>query len=378
MSIGSRNNDIRENVILQDFFFYKCKDWFVGNGPHRILLYSLGDKKIFLDGDYIKYSEDNGITYNTGVDVSALEVEHVRARILANGNISIIGGGRNIFYSDDNLTSITPASVLDEDGDPFVYHEPVNEDYPGEYFRSMGGFEIFQDGCVLGNYSNAGGGAAPTIIYHTLDAITWKIVYMFGQNPKFTDVGGNVGDVDGNLLGDPLNPLITRHVHCINVGYDGNIYVTMGDSSLCMHILKGVYDSDLDSWTFADLLSGNSLSNDKFRACGGYERNGYFYWGGDGSQQGIFKCAIDDLNDLGEHITLQALTDPVYEFYNIGNIIVCGLMTGPSIYISIDYGETWAEYVMEQSMILHVSGVWYQKQYKYFGSRYGYTIGSIY
>ena len=356
-----------------------------------LLLHSVGNKKVLYtcsgSNCYVKYSSDNGNSYNAGVLVNGLFNEDDKARILSNGNIVLFCGSR-AYYSTDNLTTISPCIVLDKDGSPYVFHTPVNPSYPGGYFYFMGGFAEYNGVAVMGTYSNSNLGASPVNLYYTLDGITWKVFYTFGQNPKYTDNGTAMGGTGGTLLGDPSNPLIARHIHAVNVGYDGNFYACTGDDGYEMHFLKCVYSSGSDTWSVNDLLSGESTNWQRMRALGVYEKDGYLYWGSDGPGTfsyngvdyeclGIYKCPVADINDPSKHILLRSLPDACYSFVNEGHIVFAGMQSYNYVYISYDYGENWTAYKKPSWMGGTVQGVWYNEMYKYLVTSYGYIIQSI-
>jgi hypothetical protein len=222
-------------------------------------------------------------------------------------------------------------------------------------------------------------------LYYSLDGITWKVFYTFGQNPNYTDDGTVDGGTGGILLGDPDNPVITRHIHSVNFGEDGNFYASTGDSDDEIHILKCSYDKNNDTWSINDLLNENSSSWQRMRTLGIFERNGYYYWGSDGPGTftfegvtyqcyGIYKCPVADINDPSKHILLQPLSDACYSFVNVGHIVVAGMMVDDHIYISYDYGETWSSYPKTSWMMGNTKGIWYNELYKYFVTDYEYVF----
>ena len=370
-------------VTLPDVNFY------VNMNELFVLKHSVGNKKVVLEhrwpNEYIRFSNDNGVSYNEGV-MFPWDVSMEKARILENGNI-VLFGDKRIYYSDDNLTTIHPCNVLDKGGVAYSYHEPVNPAYPGGYFDIMGGFAEYNGVTVLGNYANSASGASPINLYYSLDGITWKVFYTFGQNPNYTDIGTSHGGTGGTLLGDPNNNLIVRHIHAVNIGGDGNFYVSTGDGSYECHFLKCSYDKVNDTWEVNDLLNENSITWQRMRSLGIFERNGYLYWGSDGIGTftyngveydclGIYKCAVSDINDPSKHILLQSLPDVCYSFLNVGNIVFVGFQTYGYVYISFDYGETWSSYAKPPYHEDTVEGVWYNSLYKYFASDRGLTITS--
>jgi uncharacterized protein (TIGR02145 family) len=353
-----------------------------------ILLHSVGDERIIFkiigSDSYIKYSSDNGSSYNTGVKVTGIFTSDNKARILGNGNIVLFCANK-IYYSDNNLSSISPCTVLNKDGSPYVYHTPVNPSYPGGYFNFMGGFAENNGVAVLGNYTNNAQGASPVNLYYSLDGITWKVFYTFGQSSIYTDNGTAAGGTGGTLLGDPANPLLARHVHSVNIGDDGNYYACTGDTDGEMHFMKCAYNNVSDSWSVNDLLSGASRNWQRMRALGVYLRNGYLYWGSDGSETfvynsvqynslGIYKCAVSDINDPSRHILLKTLRDACYSFVNADHIVFAGMQSYGYVYISYDFGETWTVYKKPAWMTGGVHGVWYNLLYKYLVTDYGVFI----
>ncbi len=354
------------------------------------LLHSTGDKRIIYttvgSDSYIKYSDDDGVSYNQGVRVTNIFAADNKARILGNGNIVLFCVNR-IYYSDDNMTTIKSCNVLNKDGSLYAYHTPVNSNYPGGYFNFMDGFVENAGVCLLGNYTNSGTGASPVNLYYSLDGITWKVAYTFGQNPNRTDNGTSSGGVGGNPLGDPDNPILTRHIHGVNIGEDGNFYVCTGDVNQEMHFLKCSYNSAADTWDINDLLTGESRNWQRMRAIGVYERNGYLYWGSDGPGiftykgvtyecEGIYKCAVYAINDPSQHILVEPLQDACYSFLNVGHLVFAGLQNDTSIYISFDHGETWTAFAKPPWMTEEVEGVWLNELHKFFVTRTGVIISS--
>jgi len=362
---------------------------FTASGSN-LLLHSVDDKRIIytpVGSDYhIRFSSNNGVTYNQGVRVTNIFSRFDKARILTNGNIVLFCVDK-IYYSDDNMISIHPCQVLDKDGNTYILHTPVNPSYPGGYYTFMGGFAEKDGVCLLGNYTNSSTGASPVNLYYSLDGITWQVIYTFGQNPNRTDNGTFAGGTGGTLLGDPDNPWITRHIHAINIGEDGNFYACTGDVSPEIQFLKCSYNSSSDTWIINELLNGVSTGWQRMRALGVYERNGYLYWGSDGPGtftyggvtyvcHGIYKCPVSSINNPARHILLEPLNDSCYSFYNIGNLVFSGLQSIGFIYISFDYGETWMNFAKPSWMTGTVEGIWFNDLYNFFATSTGVVISS--
>ena len=342
----------------------------------NIMQHSYDDKVIALTGTTLKYSSDKGLTYNAGVNLFGTLTLR-KARILSNGIILLTDGKTKLYYSDDNLATINQCVVKGLDGENYVLHEPANATYPGQYYDWFGGFIDTVDKFVFGNYTNNNFGASPVNLYYSLDGITWKVFYQFGQNTNYRDDGTTYGGTTGTLLGNASNALITRHIHAVNLGYDNNLYVSTGDEAFSMHMLKCVYNSGLDTWDVSDLLTLASTSRQRYRSLGTYYRNGYIYWGSDGTSDdvvgdttyeshGIYKCALADLNDITKHILLDDEDNEIYSFLNVGNLVFCGYALTQKVKVSTDYGETWREFAKPAYMTGNVSVVFYNSLYKYF------------
>lgn len=350
---------------------------------YTYIMASRGDKMVVWDvaTSKLRYSGDNGYSFGTGIDISALSftIDFGKVRILNNGVIVLFGGKTALYYSDDNLATINACTVLDKNGDPFVFHIPANASYPGAYFNFMSGFQEHNGVCLAGNYCNAGTvGAAPVIIWYSLDGITWKECYQFGQNPSFTDVGTATYGLAGTLLGDAANSILCRHVHAINIGDDGNFYLCTGDNANENHIFKFVYSAGLDSWTITELTNTTSDGWQRMRALGAFLYNGYLYWGSDGaagndnvgginySTQGVFRCSIDEINDITKHERILDVGDAVYSFLNINNLVLVSTQTGDKIFISENNGVTFSEHEVPVSLRFDGAYGVYNETYKTF------------
>lgn len=311
-----------------------------------------GDKVVGIEGDYLRYSADNGKTFNVGVDISVIDAVVLYCKILSNGNIAIFSDKTTVYYSDDNLTTITQSAVKNLSGTDYVFHTPVNPLYPGPYFATLNPIESVGNVYVFGNYN--GDSASPTNLYYTKDyGATWIVFYTYGQNPAITDVGTKAAGTGGNPLGDPLNSLITNHVHGVSLGHDGKIYVATGDTNNTM--MQCVYDSNEDSWVVTNLLDVAMQGCPRMRGIGCYEYNGYIYWGSDGAgtftvndvvyqARGIYKAPIATINDVTTHVCLYSTTLDCLNFvydYESGNVIAT---FETKICLSDDHGETWHEF----------------------------------
>jgi len=195
-----------------DHFWYRPQP----AGPY---IDSQRDNKAFGFADAtIFLSEDNARTWpHSIVFPNAHNITF--SSILKNGNI-IFATRSRLYISTDNLKTYHPITVKDAEGADHIPHEPKNPEYPGWHFHPLDGVHTWDvngvEMLVWGNYCNVLGGAAPVNIYYSTDnGHTVKIAYAFGQNPHYRDNGSAGGGSTGTLLGDPDNPVICRHVHCV-------------------------------------------------------------------------------------------------------------------------------------------------------------------
>lgn len=357
----STRNDIYESEDLGNF--YQSFNTRSDDGIRHPIYAQLGPKCVTIDGNFLRYSGDGGHTYNVGVDFStAYAVANIsRIKITANGNICIFSNTTLVHYSDDNLETVTAASVVNADDSPYVFHIPANANYPGSYFALLNSFVETDDCIVIGNYANTSKGACPINLYYSIDnGITWKVFYTYGQNPLYTDDGTADGGAGGAAMGDAGNPIITTRVEGINIGYDGNVYVgTEGGTTAgvqCHSMMKCAYNSVTDTWTVTALLDATYATYSRMRVNGCYEKDGYIYWapasitdfvvgGTTYHSTGIYKCAVADINDITKHILLSSpsavLINNSLSFVNnpLNGKVLCNMSS--EVHLSNDYGETW-------------------------------------
>ena len=228
-----------------DHFWYRLQP----AGPY---MDSQRDNKAFgfTDGAVL-LSEDNGRTWPHSSEFP--DARHITfSYILKNGNI-LFGTRSQLYLSTDNLKTYKPITVQDADGGDYLPHTPQNADNPGWYFHPLSGVNSWDvngvEMLVWGNYCNVLGGATPVNIYYSTDnGQTVKIAYAFGQNPHFRDDGSAGGGETGTLLGDPDNPVICRHMHCVAYNPAENaFYACTGDADKAegheCHWLRGTYDA---------------------------------------------------------------------------------------------------------------------------------------
>ena len=318
--------------------------------------FGFGDGKIVL-------SEDNGQTWpHSAVFPHADNITF--SCILKNRNI-VFATRTKLYLSTDNLKTHRQIIVTDRAGNEYRPHTPLNPNRPGWYFHPLDGVHAWDvngsEMLVWGNYSNVLGGAVPNNIYYSTDqGETVKLAYSFGRNPQFQQQGATNAD----LLGNPDNPVVCRHVH--SVAYnpaEHDFYVCTGDhdrdSLQECHWLRGTYDAQTDAWDWDLLVSVNS--NSRYKSGGINFVDGQLYWAADANgkngtmphDRGIFRCAPADLANPNKHTIL---FNPQYESANMiieDGVILSAHYAPASPYhtgfmISPDLGKTWARYDLKE------------------------------
>lgn len=323
-----------------------------------------GNKAFGYANGRVFLSEDNGATW---AHSAAFPDAHniTFSAILGNGNI-LFATLAQLYLSEDNLASWRPITVQNPDGSDYLPHPPRNPEFPGWYFHSLSGVTSWQvDGremLVWGNYCNVIGGGTPVNIYYSTDSgRTVKIAYAFGQNPYRYDNGTAGGGVPGGPIGDPANPVFTRHIHTVAYNPGENaFYACTGDSDRAegfeCHWLRGTYDATADAWDWRVILSDHL--NSRYKAGGITFVDGICYWISDSNgpepyDRGIFCCAPEDITNPAAHTRL---FNPGVESGNL--IIQDGVFLGShcapaspmdtGIIVSTDAGKTWAQYDLKE------------------------------
>ena len=345
-------------VNSTDHFWYRLQ-------PAGAYIDSQRDNKAFgFDDATIFLSEDNARTwpYRCAFDYAK---NITFSEILKNGNV-VFATGSKIYLSTDNLKTYRPITVKDSKGGDYVLHKPQNSERPGWYFHCLDGVHTWNvnglEMLVWGNYCNVLGGASPVNIYYSADSgRTVKIAYSFGQNPGYRDNGSEGGGSTGTLLGNPDNPVIARHIHCVAYNpVENAFYACTGDRDRegkqeC-HWLRGTYDASKDKWSWKVIVSGPS--NSRYKSGGINFVDGKLYWVADANgpnphDRGIFRC---DPADLARPEAHTMLFNPQYEAANMiiqDGVILSAHYAPASPYstgfiISPDMGRTWAQYDLKQ------------------------------
>ncbi|MCO8123955.1 hypothetical protein NHH03_19580 [Stieleria sp. TO1_6] len=372
---GTANTWADETDSLStDHFWYRLAP----DGPY---IDSQRDNKAFGFGlDKVYLSHDNGQTWPHHADFpNAKNITF--SCILKNGNI-LFATRTRLYLSTDNLGSFKQVIVKNTDGSDYLPHRQLDPEKPGWYFHPLDGVHTWEvngsEMLVWGNYCNVLGGAVPVNIYYSTDqGQTVKIAYSFGQNPEFQQPGGTPRD----LLGNPNNPVVCRHIHCVAFNSAENaFYACTGDHDRTAadgsnkqecHWLRGTYDAADDSWDWTVLVSVNS--NSRFKSGGINFVDGKLYWASDANgkngemphDRGIFRCEPADLTDQTKH---ELLFNPLFESANmiIEDGVILSAHYAPAspyatgIIFSPDMGETWAQYDLKE--FGQRSGIRFQKK----------------
>ena len=310
----------------------------------------------------IMFSEDNGVTWpHVATFSDALKITF--SCILGNGNI-LFATFNQLFLSTDKLQSFREITVKNADGTDYLPHKPTNPSQPGWYFHALDGVHTWnvegREMLVWGNYCNVIGGAVPVNIFYSTDyGETVKIAYSFGQNPRYKD--------GPNLLGNPHNKTICRHIHCVAYNpLENAFYCCTGDRDHAdgkheCHWLRGKYNVVSDCWQWEVLVSTDN--NSRYKTGGVNFVDGWLYWAADANgkltpenpkyDRGIFRCKPADLTNPELHTQL---FDPKYESANMlieDNFIIAAHYAPASPYytgfiVSPDMGETWDQFNLLQ------------------------------
>jgi hypothetical protein len=349
---------VPSDVASTDHFWYRPQP----AGPY---IDSQRDNRAFgFSEGTIFLSEDNGRTwpYSTAFP-NARNITF--SCILKGGNI-LFATRSKLHLSTDKLKTCEPITVTDANGADYIPHTPQNADRPGWYFHPLDGVHTWDvngvEMLVWGNYCNVLGGASPVNIYYSTDnGHTVKIAYPFGQNPYYRDNGSAGGGSTGTLLGDPDNPVICRHIHCVAYNPAENaFYACTGDRDTpkgqeC-HWLRGTYDAERDQWHWKVVVS--DAPNSRYKSGGINFVDGKLYWIADANgprpyDRGIFRCDPADIANPDAHTML---FNPQYECANMiiqDGAILSSHYAPASPYatgfiVSLDMGRTWAQYDLKE------------------------------
>ncbi|MDD4267649.1 MAG: hypothetical protein PHO07_06635 [Pirellulales bacterium] len=346
------------NLRSTDHFWYRPQ-------PEGLFVDSQRDNKAFgFSEGTVLLSEDNGRTWpHRAAFPDARQI--VFSCILRNGNV-LFSAQAKLYLSTDNLKTYRQITVKNRDGSDYLPHTPKNAGLPGWYFHSLSGDNTFDvngsEMLIWGNYCNVIGGASPVNIYYSTDhGETVKLAYSFGRNPYNRDDGSGGGGNTGRPLGNPDNPVICRHVHCVAYNpAEGAFYACTGDFDRpegheC-HWLRGTYDAKKDAWHWKVIVS--DAMNSRYK-CGGINFvDGKVYWISDSNgpqpyDRGVFRCDPADITNPKAHTLL---FNPGVESGNmiIEDGVILASHCAPAspmatgFIVSLDLGKTWAQYDLKE------------------------------
>lgn len=313
---------------------------------------------------YVHYSADNGNTWSTGFDwlvaFGGVTIDISLLTITSKGSILVFRSNNTVYRSADGGVSFQEITVLGLDGNPLVKHTPSDPAYPGSYYcpykRICDVYDSDTNTNVIswGNWGNKTEGNNPTYLYYSADdCATIKAFYLFGQNPAYMD--------GGILLGDAANDIIVRHIHEISYNpHDASHYVSTGDASTEIRVLKFAYNKVLDTWSVPIELLQNATQRQRTIQLG-FDEFGYMYYASDGdpgvitqndivyNTWGLYKCLIEDLSDLSKHIELFTANDVIVNYlFDSGTIVLSVTKQhdesqDTNLYVSTDWGNTWLQ-----------------------------------
>ncbi len=338
--------------------------WYRGQPEGLFVDSQCGNRAFGFSDGKVLLSEDNGHTWPHSIAFPDAR-KIVFSCIMKNGNI-LFSAMAKLYLSTDNLKTYKQITVKNIDGTDYMPHAPKNPDRPGWYFHSLSGENTWdvhgKEMLVWGNYCNVIDGATPVNIYYSTDnGETVKIAYSFGQNPYNRDNGSGGGGTTGTRLGNPDNPVICRHVHCVAYNpVEDAFYACTGDHDKpegheC-HWLRGTYDADKDKWDWKVLLS--VPPNSRFKSGGISFVDGQLYWISDSNgpkpyDRGVFRC---DPANITRPETHTRLFNPGVESGNMiiqdGVILASHCAPASSMangfIVSLDLGKTWAQYDLKE------------------------------
>lgn len=275
-------------IYENDYIFWKPEN----HGANSILAVE-GEKIIRWENaatDKLSLSVDSGAAYPYSINSPKNGLVPTFAHIFQNGNI-LVGFEQNIYLSTDNLASLNEITVKALGGSDYV---PTNNSY--FYFVNrpniiVDGVEMF----IFGTYDTAAETAHVNIdIFYTIDnGVNIKSCYKAGTtNPP------NLG---------------ARHIHSINYREaDGSFWVCTGDNEGAYtgesNILRGVYDWDLDSWSW-EKLYGDLDAGCTYKLISMEFLDDSNILAGDDNtlssiRNGLWTCPVADLDDSANFVSV--------------------------------------------------------------------------
>jgi|GEM_PF-1582742 len=271
--------DIKKIVKYQNDLLYRLNYYF--SDLHICTTREL--KMLAFDGtDILSLSLDGGISFPITKQVIGMEPKVTYAFIWTTGEIMFCTPTK-VYYSHDNLTTITESTVLADDGSPF---SPTVDD---------------------NNFS-----ALTHDIYNPYD------IPVFGLYSVGTANGNNVNcwysiDKGITLKSFWKLPLGIDHVHAINYCYiDNSFWIQTGDGVNECNWYKTFYDITTDTLIAPELIFQGSLGSGLHKTCGISFRNGYAYFALDDTTVpeniGVWRVLYSDILNVNKYELIDNLT----------------------------------------------------------------------
>lgn len=226
------------------------------------------------DGNLLRRSDDCGMTWNDGVDVSAVG-RIVSYHMYATGTLAFFTDQKAYYIEDWN--SYNEASCYESDGS--AYTPETNQNFYTFCDVPQRKFIENQDMYVFGNYvTDATNNGRPVLWYSIDNGHTYKIAYEFNLSNTYS----------------------IRHVHTV-------VYYSPEDTFICCTgdsnatqcwVLKCDYDTEHDTWSITSYNQSSSRSY-KWAYLSVWGDELYFSY--DNTPGEIRKCKYSNIADTTKH-----------------------------------------------------------------------------
>ena len=303
----------------------------------------------------LSLSTDNGTTFPITLNLNGILTVVNDAYIYANGNISF-ADDHHMYLSTDNLSTYNEVSVIGVDGNAYISINTYTDFRPfnTEGVTYFGETEVR----VWGNYQ-----------FDTQEINVW-----FSK-----DSGATVKSIYR------IDCSLNQYAHCHSVNYDSVgdcIYMQFGEAANSM-VIKGVYDAQLDSWSFTTV----GVGEDYYRVAGmafygdrivinGDKTNGYIP-----DRYGIWILDRANLNDFSKKVKANYLYNynqqlAINLLSEVDGQIILAVVKENAIYSSVDGGRYFMKHALTGGPSLTNSSTHYQNFLPKNNS--GYFRGDIY
>lgn len=303
---------------------------------------------------YVWRSSNSGLTIEECI---VADGRVASSYIFSNGNIYFGTHNNKLWLWRPKESSPVEKHPYNQDGTRYYLHNPVDETYPGIYYKQLMWEEpVYINGkeiLMWGSYTLYSSlyymsGVNPTNVYFSSDnGETIKVAYKFGVGHY--DDGTRLGRTSppGNPVGDPSNSLTCSHVHfCKYDPYSGYWYVSSGECA--SHLLRGTYNEVTDSFTWENVATN---AGKFYRCCGMIFTQDYIYMLSDGVHcgaewAGVWRCDRGD--DLGVYTNFTRVFDLDENNWNLapsighGNTTIAGhINDNVGMTFTKNQGQTW-------------------------------------